>query len=203
MIVYIKGMVIALSARDKAVYVDIATQSGVGYRVFVSSLPIGAKISDEIELYTSLQVREDSQTLFGFDSEGKRDFFELLISVSGVGPKIGIALLSAFDTEELQELISSGNYKELSKVPGLGEKSAKRIIIEIQPKLEIDLSLEQKSWEDNNKKQITELRSALKSLGFSKEEISERLEVVRTTFEDNSEMTISSEELLRIILKSK
>lgn len=203
MIVYLKGLIINLGVKDKLSYIDVAAASGIGYRVFVSSFSLEVKVGDEIKLYTSYQVREDSQTLFGFESESKRDFFELLTSVSGIGPKIGISLLMAYPIEDIQQFISSGNYKELSKVSGLGEKGAKKIIIELQPKLDIDLSRDQKEWESKNSVVVTEVRSALKVLGFSREEISEKLELAKSLIEQDAEGKLRSEDLLRIVLKSK
>lgn len=160
MITYIKGKVIHSGVQDKVGFVDLLLESGVAYRILVQ--PGNLTNEDEMELFTYFKVREDAQELYGFKDKKSRNFFEKLISVSGIGPKTGLAVLSTYTDSKVKQLIEEGDYKSLSKVPGIGNKSAKKIIVELQGK--IDLSA--KSGEGESAL-IKELKEALRTLGFS------------------------------------
>lgn len=131
MIGYLSGILKSVTARG--VLIDV---HGVGYLVFmnagdVSRVHVGA--AAEIFCYTN--VREDALQLFGFFSEDARDFFEVLISVSGVGPKSGLLILSVGTTSDVRTAIEQGDVKFLTSVPGVGKKIAERIILELRGKL--------------------------------------------------------------------
>lgn len=147
--------------------------SGIGYRIFTSLTTIegiGAT-GDEVTVYTYLNVREDAMELYGFGSEDERGMFLKLISVSGVGPKAGLALLSVATPEKLATAIITGDEKLLTKASGVGPKAAKRIILELKDKIDNgELGLEG-YIESTTESVITDSRaealSALVVLGYS------------------------------------
>lgn len=110
--------------------------NGIGYEINVSSstmnkLPAPGK---NIKLYTYLHVREDAMELFGFLSSEEKDLYEILISVSGVGPKVGLAILSTLDPNSFIHAVINGDAKSVAKAPGVGPKLAQRIILELKDK---------------------------------------------------------------------
>ena len=110
--------------------------NGVGYLVHGPVTTVaGTKIGAEIALHTHLSVREDGMTLYGFASADERRLFQTLIAVSGVGPKVALALLSIMAVDELSYAIASGNAAALSRAPGVGQKLASRIALELRDKL--------------------------------------------------------------------
>lgn len=130
MIAHVRGTV---AHRDAGtVVVDV---QGVGYLVHV---PAGADVparGQQVELATSLQVREDSMTLYGFPDPSARTLFELLLSASGVGPKLALAILSTLRATTVVTAITSGDLDLLTTVPGIGKKSAQRLVLELREKL--------------------------------------------------------------------
>ena len=115
----------------------IVNVGGIGYRLYVT-LPTFSAVGDagmDVELFVHTHVREDSFELFGFLAEYEREMFELLISVSRVGPKLARNILSGIEAQQLGELLSRGDVARLSMVPGLGTKTAERMIVELRDKL--------------------------------------------------------------------
>jgi Holliday junction DNA helicase RuvA len=110
--------------------------SGVGYLVHGPAGTVTrANTGDEVTLHTHLTVREDDMTLYGFASTDERRLFQTLIAVSGVGPKAALALLSVMNADELTYAIASGNAAALSRAPGVGQKLASRVVLELRGKL--------------------------------------------------------------------
>ena len=131
MIGYLKGKILSLNS-DTA----LIETGGVGYEVLCSASALSAlEGKTEGEVYTYLQVREDGISLFGFSSPSEKNMFLKLVSVSGVGPKMGIAVLSGMDINSLAVAIASSDVKKLSTVKGLGKKTAERIILELREKV--------------------------------------------------------------------
>jgi holliday junction DNA helicase RuvA len=132
MIAAVRGEV--LVRRGDHVVIDAA---GVGYRLAVSSETLKAvpAAGQDIFLHTELIAREDSLALYGFSSEEERDLFRLLISVSGIGPKVAIAALSGGSPRELLRAIAAGDAKRFQAVPGIGKRTAERIIVELREKV--------------------------------------------------------------------
>ncbi|MGI6423475.1 MAG: Holliday junction branch migration protein RuvA [Candidatus Dojkabacteria bacterium] len=159
MISYITGKILE-SGESKFRYVDILLPNGVGYRVFLTSRFKGLEVGSNVSLFTSFQVREDSQMLFGFDSREERDFFEKLLTVSGIGPKSALSILSLYSMEDTKKLVLDGDAKLLSKTPGLGLKGAQKVILELRGKIDFD-----QRTEDVGK--LGELKEALRALGYS------------------------------------
>ncbi len=137
MISKIRGKLIETS--PLLVIIDVA---GIGYEVHIpittaEKLPL---TGNECSLFTHAVYREDAQTLYGFATRQDRDFFRLLVEkVSGIGPKIGVTILSRMSVESLQHAISQGDVALLSKCPGIGKKTAERVIIELKDKINASL----------------------------------------------------------------
>lgn len=132
MIAYIKGIV--THRLVEAVYVNV---HDVGYRVYVpSSVQNQLQVGEETCLYTYTNVREDAIQLYGFLTIEDYELFLMLISVSGVGPKLGLGILSAISPDQFVGLIISGDTKGLQKLPGIGKKSAERLVLELKDKIE-------------------------------------------------------------------
>ena len=166
MISYISGKILKTYI-GKQSYIDILTSSGVGYRIYIPNNTKVLPVKSDMCMYTSFQVRQDTQTLYGFDKEGDRDLFEELITVSGIGPRTGLATLSTYPREELEGIILEGNSRKLSKVPGLGIKGAQKIILELRGK--IDFKDEDKHSIES--KRIREFKDAMRALGFKGESL--------------------------------
>ena len=126
MIAYVSGDVVARGADH--VVVDVR---GVGYKVFVPRHPSG----DTVALHTHHVVRDDAQQLFGFETREELALFELLITVPGVGPKAGLSLLAVSSPAALAAAIASGDVTALSRAPGVGKKTAERLIVELKGKI--------------------------------------------------------------------
>ena len=135
MIAYVKGTVEDI-AEDNAV-VDVG---GIGYNVRISAdtaarLP---GIGERVKLYTYTSVREDAIQLFGFLSKNDLDIFKKCITVSGIGPKGGLAILSVLDADSLRFAILSGDVKSITKAPGIGARTAERLILELKGKIKVE-----------------------------------------------------------------
>jgi Holliday junction DNA helicase RuvA len=126
LIATVRGRVIARGADHVVV-----EASGIGYKVFVPRHPSG----DDVLLHTHHVVREDAQLLFGFESREELALFEMLISVSGVGPKAGIAILSVSRAVDVAKAIAAGDAVTLAKAPGVGKKTAERLIVDLRSKM--------------------------------------------------------------------
>ena len=170
MIGYIKGKV--LSHSDNVVLIE---NNGIGYEVACSSSVYNKIISQgQGEVYTYLAVREDGIYLYGFISMEEKEMFLKLISVSGVGPKMGITILSNMELGDLAIKIATSDVKGLSKIKGLGKKTAERIIVELREKFSaIDMEtgeIEVQPIKDNTEEENQDAIIALMSLGFTKTE---------------------------------
>lgn len=132
---YIKGTL--MHKGDNYIVVDA---SGIGYRIFTSleCIEKSPHTGSDVTVYTYLNVREDAMELYGFYSEEERAMFLMLISVSGVGPKAGLALLSVASPQKLAAAIVMGDEKLLTKASGVGPKAAKRVILELKDKIDTD-----------------------------------------------------------------
>ena len=149
---------------------------GVGYRVFITAATRSRlKIGEEATLFTHLSVREDAMTLYGFYSQEEYNVFEQLISVSGIGPKVALGILSAITVDKLCAAIHGQQLTVLTKLPGIGKKSAQRLILELKDKLAAgsteELSFEIEGAPAISDDTISEATAALVSLGYSQAEI--------------------------------
>ena len=155
---------------------------GVGYQLTTSLLTseaLGAKVGSIVKLYTHLAVREDGIELFGFNSYEEKSTFNLLIGVSGIGPKAAINILSTLSPEKLALAVCSEDTKSIAKAPGIGAKSAARIILELKDKVAKDMMLggsKESSISNINaqhigKGNLSEASEALAVLGYDKNSI--------------------------------
>ncbi len=168
MIGYIKGKIKSLTPE----YALIETASGLGFEVLLSGTAFSSLANrQEGELFTYMQVREDGVSLFGFATVEEKEMFLKLISVSGVGPKLGITALSGLSAVDIATAIASNDVKKLSSVKGMGKKTAERIILELREKVSVTASLETLETpvlvaSDGDEDAVV----ALMTLGFSKSE---------------------------------
>ena len=131
MVAYLRGRVLTTTAETMIVDVN-----GVGYEVYCSGAAFAkAAVGGTAELYTHLQVKEDGITLFGFASPKEKEMFLRLISVPGVGPKLGIAVLSSMSGDDFAAAVATADVNRLSAVKGLGKKTAEKIVLELHGKI--------------------------------------------------------------------
>ncbi len=176
MIAYLRGRVLAMT--DETAILDV---NGVGYEIYCSGGAFRKLVQGEVaELYTYLQIKEDGATLFGFASTKEKELFLKLIGVSGVGPKMGIAILAGMSVDDFTQAVATADAKRLSAVKGLGKKTAEKIILELHGKISaaevISASGELPSSEPIQfttvrlSAQDEEAVSALMNLGFTRNE---------------------------------
>ena len=139
MISYVKGELAAIE-EQKAI-IDVG---GIGYGVFMphQALAMLPSVGNEVKLYTYLNVREDAMQLFGFLTKDDLEIFRLVIGVSGIGPKGGLNILSCMSPDELRFAIMSGDAKMISSAPGIGKKTAEKLIVELRDKVDIEKMLD-------------------------------------------------------------
>ena len=198
MIAYIRGELVLVNP-DRIV----VEAGGIGYTVNIP-LSVAEELphtGQEVKIYTYFQVREDAMQLYGFLRQDDLDVFRLLLGVNGVGPKAAMGVLSTLSADDLRFAVLSGDEKAIAKAPGLGKKTAQKIILELKDKLNLEDAFEQKSahaaaavrpGEGN----LSEAAQALTALGYS---ASEALHAVRN-IEGAGEMEV--EELIRQALKT-
>ena len=172
------------------VIVDI---NGISLHVFVpnsmmSKLP---SVGEEVFLYTHFIVRQEELSLYGFLNAQDKSIFSLLLSVNGVGPKSALGLLSIFDSVSIAEAVVAGDIDTISKAPGLGKKTASRVVLELQSKLSGSSGFEVLS---GCKSENDEIVGALLALGYSSMEI-------RQAIDDDLDFNAPLEEQLRIVLQ--
>lgn len=167
MIASIKGKVILKT--EKFVVLE---NHGIGYKIYLSPENITATKKDsEVFLFTHMHIREDAQDLYGFLNYSELEFFELLIGVSGIGPKGALAILSVAPIEILKKAIATGDISYLTKISGIGKKTAEKMLIELRDKVS-------KEDGDESIKQDVDVLEALKSLGYNQNEIREALKQI-------------------------
>lgn len=192
---YLKGIPVDKKKSDKGHYITVEV-AGIGYlieapeRDFIS---IDTTQDKSQKFFVTLIHREDSMNLFGFLNRETRDIFQILLSVSGVGAKMAIALLNEFDACDLISFVIDGNFKELTRAKGVGPKLAQKIILELKDKLiKTDLPRSACTIIPQNQA-MNDAQSIMLSLGYNEKEIDDALSKVISTVEDNS----NPEEILR------
>jgi len=164
-------MISLLNGTVRSIHSDrlVVEVGGFGLSVLVTpTTTTQVTLGSQLQLFTSLVVREDSLTLFGFVNEESRSLFELVQTVSGIGPKVALSILGALTPEDLGRAISQEDIGAIEKVPGIGRKGAQRMILELKGKLS-DLSNSQQ-YKGHQPAWREQLASALVSLGFSPKE---------------------------------
>lgn len=140
----------------------IETSGGVFYQAFLPPHFLSLKVPTSVEIYTYLQVRDDALVLFGFETKQQHDFYLLLLTVSGVGPKTAFTIISALKTAEIVRAVTSNEVDALTKVPGLGRKTAMKIILELSSKFKSEFDMKNMVLSDDDQTAV----SALVSLGY-------------------------------------
>ena len=173
---------------------------GVGYLVFANTRVLaGAQIGATITVATTLVVREDAMTLYGFESMQSREIFELLQSVSGIGPKVAQSALGVYDPAELTHAIANEDAAALERIPGLGKKGAQRVVLELKDKVAGFASTSVKAprsaqpWRD-------QLLLALVGLGFTARDANARIDLVASDVTEPANAPLP--DLLRAALAS-
>ena len=198
-------MISLLNGTVRAISSDrlIVEVGGFGVSVLVNPQTTSqATLGAQIQLFTSLVVREDSLTLFGFINDESRALFELVQTVSGIGPKVALSILGALTPEDLGRAIAQEDVAVIEKVPGIGRKGAQRLILELKGKLS-DLSTGQ-SYTSHQPAWREQLTSALVSLGFSPKESDAAISNVVSELQSNDvdASTLDLSELLKLTLAS-
>ena len=191
---YFNGYITDRRKTQKGTFITVEV-GGIGYLLEVSDRDFCAisHVDDKQKIYTTLIHREDAMTLYGFLNKETRDIFNILMSVSGVGAKMAVALLNEFDTCDLISLVIDGNFKELTRAKGVGPKLAQKIILELQDKL-IKTDLPKTQTASNIQSQaIIDAQAVLTSLGYEENEISDTFKKIMPAIADSS----SPEEVLR------
>lgn len=159
----------------KSIDYAVLNVSGIGYKIFVAPDTLtNLSLSKEQTLWTHLAVRENSLDLYGFTEREDLKFFELLIGISGIGPKSALGVLSMADTDTLKNAISSGETSYLTKVSGIGKKSAERIVIELKDKVGSVSS-------SNSMQEESDTVDALVAMGYSLRAVQEALKKLPST----------------------
>ena len=200
MIGFLKGEIFALE--EQTVLIDVG---GVGYEVYMTTPEIlSLKEGDKAIIFTHYHQKEDSVSLFGFLNKKLKEVFELLNSVSGLGPKTAIGILSKVNVDELLDGIYQGDISALTKIPGIGNKIAGRIILELQDKLE-ERNMETKGMPATslgNKDLVKDAKAALVFLGYSKKEIDGVLGKILKRNKDSLDLDRLIKEALKELSKS-
>ena len=194
MISHIKGIV-EEKFNNNGIIVDV---SGVGYEMLVPIPDYDAcNLGEERKFYTYHAVKENSEELYGFSSLVAKKLFELLISVQGVGPKAGIAIMSLAEAEEVRNAIANGDAAFISKASGVGKKSAERVIVDLRDKVGIPskYGATEVKYGVKTKDEPDEALDALIALGFPLKEATAALEKV--------DASLSVEERVRLALRQK
>ena len=174
MIAYVRGRV--LSVGEEIAVVDV---NGLGYELYCSGAALNkCTVGEQVELYTYLQVREDGICLFGFASPKEKDVFMKVIAVQGVGPKLGVSILTGLTADEFTQAVLKADVKRLSTVKGLGKKTAEKIVLELHGKISaievMSAGGEEVKQESTPSVKLSkddeEAVSALTGLGFGKNE---------------------------------
>ena len=196
MISYVKGTL-------TAVFLDgiIIENQGIGYDIKTPVMPDRLpKMGSQCMIYTHMYVREDAIGLYGFLTKEELDTFKLLIGVSGIGPKVALAVLSTLSVRQLKLAVLSDDTKTICKTPGIGPKGAKRLIIELKDKLEMDEleeePMREELFQEGAEDVISLTAQALVSLGYSNSEAYRSIQAV----EGRDEM--DTETLLQAALKN-
>jgi Holliday junction DNA helicase, RuvA subunit len=194
---HLKGILHRKSPTE--IVVDV---NGIGYAV---SIPLSTfeklgEAGSTVTILTYMHVREDILQLYGFASEAEREIFRLLISVSGIGPKIAQGILSGIQPNELQNLIAQGNVSSLTAIPGVGRKTAERLIVELRDKIaKLDSVPSHAGSTDAGASVRAEALMALISLGYNRATAEK---AIRTSLQELNGKETTIQELLKHALKS-
>ena len=171
-------MIASLSGRIAELFPDnvVVEVGGIGVRVFVPDpLRVQLRVGDRVHFHTHLAVREDSLTLFGFSTAEDRDYFTMLMGVNGVGPRLALAGLSTLNPDAIRRAVVSEQAEVFSRIPGIGKKTAQKILLHLQDKVKAGDGLEPMGAMDDTDSQVLE---ALVALGYSVVEAQAALQAI-------------------------
>lgn len=191
---YFKGSITDKRKTSKGLFITTEV-SGLGYLLEVTERDFMAlQINEDNaqKIYVLMTHREDAMSLYGFSNKETRDIFQILLSVSGVGAKMAIALLNEFDACNLISLVIDGDFKELTRAKGVGPKLAQKIILELKDKL-MKTELPKASTSLPKSTAMDDTLSILLSLGYEEREIEDTIAKIMPTIEDSN----NSEEVIR------
>lgn len=199
MISYIKGIVADIE--ENGVVVDC---NGIGYHIFMPAAALAGymQVGDEMKIHTYLHVKEDAMQLYGFLSKDDLKIYKLLLSVNGIGPKAGLGILSGLTADEIRFAVLSDDVAAISKAPGIGKKTAQKLILELKDKLNLQDAFEQKVVNQNQlagdalaEDARKETVQALVALGYSNSD------ALRAVKQVDNVMDMDTEQLLKAALK--
>ena len=199
MIAYIKGELV--ETLPGSVILDV---HGIGYRIYISGRESEqlTKMGSQVKLHTYFHVKEDAMQLYGFQHKDDLEVFSLLLGVSGIGPKGALAILSVMTTDDLRFAVLGDDAKAIAKAPGVGTKTAQRLILELKDKMSLEDAFEQKfektgePAENHAQGTKNEAVQALVALGYSSSEALRALNGIEITEETDVE------EILKMALKN-
>lgn len=200
MYAYIKGEVVWIG--DSSIVID---NNGIGYNITVpgSVTDSGMNIGDEVKIYTHFAVREDAMQLYGFISKDDLTMFRMLLNVNGIGPKAACAILSGMSADDLRFAVLSDDAASIARAPGVGKKTAQKIILELKDKVDLQDAFElkashsaERASKDTANTAETEAVMALTALGYPN---AQALKAVRSA--SKKQGTSSVEDLLKAALK--
>lgn len=192
MYAYIRGPLVSVNSTHAVI-----DACGVGYKIYIP-LNTASKVFEvgkEVQLHTSFIVREGFQGLYGFLEEEEKELFEVLIEISGIGPKIALSLIGAVSLEDLQQIVLSEDAAALSKIPGIGKKSAERLLVELRNKLDTFFKNAPRKTESKNHIHQDALK-ALVHLGYKH---AAAQKAIKKSLEDKEDLSLS--ELISSALK--
>lgn len=200
MIAYIRGKVVHVS--ETKVILEV---HGMGFQVFITARDASAipAPGEQVLLHTFFHVKEDAMQLFGFLSQDDREVFKLLLNVNGVGPKAALGVLSAMSADDLRFAVLAGDAKTISKAPGIGNKTAQKMILELKDKMSLEDAFE-KRMENSTKANVangmtdakSEAIQALVALGYS------NADALKSVNRANASEDMDTEAILKAALKN-
>ncbi|MFH1612763.1 MAG: Holliday junction branch migration protein RuvA [bacterium] len=194
MISFIKGKIVVKEPTKLVVEVN---DIGYNINIAISTYDTIGNIGDKVCILTYLHVKEDILSLYGFSTEEERNLFKQLISISGIGPRISLNILSHIKIEIFKQAIVTHNVEILNKTPGIGKKMAEKLILELKDKISLSNLSTQEKIESNKEDMINNAISALISLGYNKKTSTEKVMSVVKTLKDS----FSLEKLVKESLK--
>lgn len=191
MIAYLEGKVLQIE-KERAI---IQTGWGLGYELFLTNnLLSGLAPGQEVKIFVYTVVREDLLALYGFSSWEEREIFAVLLTIPKIGPKIGLAILNFFNPEKLEQIVAQEDVSLLAQVPGIGPKTAKKILLDLKDKIKLT-----SAWKPSQENSVfADALEGLKGLGYNEKEVASLLKEILT---QEPELDVAS--LIREVLKQK
>lgn len=198
MISFIRGLV--ADTTENAVILE---NNGIGYEIFMtgSSIEQVSRIDGEVKIHTYFQVREDAMQLYGFLSKDDLEMFRLLLNVNGIGPKAALGVLAGLTADELRFAVLSDDIKTISKAPGIGKKTAQKLILELKDKLKLEDAFEKKLAHEQEAASVSgflihdgrqEAAEALIALGYSSTDAMKAVRKVTDVSPDDVEASLKA-----------